>query len=771
VTNCDSLKTWLGSEGHQVRSDNDGEMVVHTIEHAFARELAARPELERDHDHRRGCMRRAIRSAAKQLIGSYAAVVVDPVSKVCWAIKQGSSLYFGVGQDETGGAFGLASSDLSAVLKFTRALVSIVEGEVVEYDASKFQVFHVADDSDPEDRTPVRSRLRAQDTALVPPFTTFMEQEIAAQETTCDDVIRLHLGGSDALRIIEPALASLGEDRTANLYGLVEDLRSKYEEQDIRDTFDKIVHHEDIASISKALSESDRAALSEPHRSHPLVSEEAALFTDLRNSSHRGEAINPGSKDDGQRLTTQIMDALLELEEVTEYTVASGRFSKFVDDTTRRGGRILVVCCGSSLNAALAGALFFHEVAGVEILPVLPGEFRGRFSETLRDGDLIIAISQSGETKDLIDVLNDVTATGRDIRRVGLVNNVNSTLAQEKSDLLIPLRCGPEVAVPATKSYMNQMTVLLALALRVGRSRAQAEGDPARRAELERALSDHESRFTRIPSLIRETNECTRDAIEEAAHLLYLTPSIHILATRITSVAKEGALKVREVVLNHTEGFEGSEFKHGPNTILGWNTVLGPTQVDALLRRLGSDLQALLHRASLDQIPTDDYPQIVQAALDSVFNPRAPEVALNAIHQTLVRETVQHGPLLDALYADYPLIYVTGPDPRDVHLTVSQINTHKIRGSSTVVIAEDQPDLRQAASRPPSDGDGYRHVYIPLPRTGDTILTNFSAIVALQSLALKMSLMKAAWLDRLGAKDHGVHPDVPKNVSKSITVD
>ena len=90
---------------------------------------------------------------------------------------------------------------------------------------------------------------------------------------------------------------------------------------------------------------------------------------------------------------------------------------------------------------------------------MLPGEFRGQSARSLKDGDLVIAVSQSGETKDLIDVLNDVMASGRAVGRIALVNNVNSTLAQEKSDLVIPLRCGPEIAVPATKSFMNQMVV------------------------------------------------------------------------------------------------------------------------------------------------------------------------------------------------------------------------------------------------------------------------------------------------------------------------
>ena len=142
VTNCDDLKGWLTSEGHQVLSDNDGEMVVHTVEHYFAAELQARKGDGTDVSHRRACMRAAILAAGGRLKGSYAAVVVDPISRTLWAIKQGSSLYFGFGRDEQGD-FALASSDLSSVLKLTRVLIPMSEGEFIEYTADAYQLYTI----------------------------------------------------------------------------------------------------------------------------------------------------------------------------------------------------------------------------------------------------------------------------------------------------------------------------------------------------------------------------------------------------------------------------------------------------------------------------------------------------------------------------------------------------------------------------------------------------------------------------------------------------
>jgi glucosamine--fructose-6-phosphate aminotransferase (isomerizing) len=696
VTNCDDLKRWLTSEGHTVLSDNDGEMVVHTVEHFFARELDS---VEAgDPSARRSAMRRAIVAASGRLQGSFAAVIVDPVTSTAWAIKEGSSLYFGVGADAIGGRFAIASSDLSSVLTLTHVVVPITEGECVEYVAGAYRVYamkartvkgagagEIQAAGQALERAPVRTRLRALDTALVPPFTTFMDQEISAQEQAVRDVVAMFLGGSEAARAVsEP------EEREA-VEAALDAVRGECDTARVGERFHAFV---DQPSVRAWLADAP-AGCTTPAALH---SSDAALLGDLRDLA----------RDDRDRAVVQLLDAWLEAAEVREFSDGVDRFRAICAEAVRVRGRLYAICCGSSFHAAKVAAMFFADLAGVELTPLLPGEFRGQVARTLTDDDVVIAVSQSGETKDLIDVLNDIITSGCRARRVAIVNNVNSTIALEKSDLVIPLRCGPEVAVPATKSFMVQMVVFYGLALALG-SRLAGTTRGVRDLELRR---EH---FRRLPDLIRETVEATRGAIEKAAALLYLRPSLHLLATRATAVAKEGALKIREVVLNHTEGFEASEFKHGPNTILGVNTVIGLAEAEAL----------------------------AAGRID----------------------------LASALRADYPLVYITGPDARDVALTVSQINTHKIRGASTVIVAEESAALRGAADKAPDGQPHYRSVYITLPPTGDTLLAMFSSIVALQRLALGMSLLKKAHLDRLGIADHGVDPDAPKNVSKSITVD
>jgi glucosamine 6-phosphate synthetase-like amidotransferase/phosphosugar isomerase protein len=721
VTNCDALKQALTEQGHAVLSDNDGEMVVHAIEHAFAVGLGTLDPLdERVPERRRERMRAAIVEAGARLQGSYAAVVVDPVSRCAWAIKAGSSLYFGIGADPSFGRFGIASSDLSSVLKLTRVVVPMSEGEFVEFDtAGTWQLYGLADRTLPSKngprrlhagqpiaRAPVRSRLRAEDTALLPPFATFMDQEIHAQPATVRSVVRLFEGGSLAARALLPYLGACGEPQREALRHGWDKLREAIDDDAIRTGFEHLVDAGPLGALADTVPADllERGTNAPPAQlAHRLASTEAGFLADLL-----GFARNPRDL-----LAVRMLDVLVEDEELREFRAAADRFCDLVLRADEGRGRMFVVCCGTSHHAARAAAMFFDALAGVAIVPLLPGEFRGQCVRGLRDGDVLVAVSQSGETKDLIDVVNDVLASGKQVATVALVNNVNSTLAQEKADLVLPLRCGPEIAVPATKSFLNQLAVFYGLALRLGERRA---GDDTERAR----LTEARQRFVGLPDLVAETLRTTESAIDEAAELLYLLPSVHVLATRMVSVALEGALKIREVVLNHTQGYEASEFKHGPNTILGWNSVWGPPHVQRLLAR----------------------------------HPGGQEVGA-----------------LQAAYADYPLVYVTGPDERDIALTVSQVNTHKIRGATTLVIAEDHPALRQAASKPPADNPDYRHRFIVLPATGDTLLTAFTASVVLQRMALAMSRRKAAWLDAAGVRDHGVHPDVPKNVSKSITVD
>ena len=215
ITNTRELKHFLLSEGHNVVSDNDGEMLVHTIEHYFDNELTKFPiKKQNDFETRKNCFRKAIIKASNKMVGSYAAVVVDPQTEVSYAIKAGSSLYFGIGEVEENNNFGLVSSDLTAVLKFTKSLVNLREGEMVEFKNNDFKIYAfknlkikrpnlndlIIKAGELINKKSVRSKLRAEDTELLPKFNYFMEEEIFAEVESSRKLIKVFNNGSNTGR-------------------------------------------------------------------------------------------------------------------------------------------------------------------------------------------------------------------------------------------------------------------------------------------------------------------------------------------------------------------------------------------------------------------------------------------------------------------------------------------------------------------------------------------------------------------------------------------
>lgn len=778
ITNTRELKNFLLSEGHNVVSDNDGEMLVHIVEHYFDNELAKlKTEEQTKAKYRRKCMRKSIIQAAKKMVGSYAAIIVDPFTETSYAIKAGSSLYFGIGEVDNN-KFGLASSDLTAILKFTKMLINIREGECVEFQNDNYSIFafkHLKvkragqDDlsyepGDTISKVAVRSKLRAEDTELLPSFEYFMEQEIYAETESSGKLIKLFKGGSNTgrrmLDLLKKEEILVEKEKLHKEITIIDDFEkqkkifSNFAESKIAEDFYNKVKQNYTAIYNELVKENFKKKY--------FFSSDMNLFLELMNSEFNKKRL----------LLAKALDSISEMIDVNEFNESVMHFLTIIENTNKKNRNIYTIACGTSYHATLVAALFFNEIANIELIPILPGNFRGQYSKSLQNNDVIIGVSQSGETKDLVDIFNDIERSDLDIKKVVLVNNMNSTLGQEKSDVSIPISCGPEIAVPATKSFINQITLFYYLAVKVAEMKLNniENKSSSEYHKLRKIVDFRWSSIENIPQLIQETIQTTKEQIEFVAGKIYMEPSMHILATKITGVAKEGALKIRETVLNHTEGGEASEFKHGPNTILGKNTVFGIKNIKAIVKHYNNIIKEMEEFAEKRNISYDERRKITLAISNYVFS-RSYPFNLSQKALKLFKEIIEDYDFFEHAYRNYPLIYVTGPDERDVNLTISQINTHKIRGGDTFIIAEENDKLLENAHMNPHDEGYYGWGYIILPRTGDSLMTTFSSTIVLQLLALKMSIKKMGYLDRLCIKDHGVHPDVPKNVSKSITVD
>ncbi len=739
ITNCDQLKLWLTDLGHKVLSDNDGEMLVHSVEHFFAIELKKGDE--KDPKYRYKALKKAIMDAAQKITGSFAAVIVDPVTENMASIKAGSSLYMGQGHDANGGSFIIVSSDLASVLSQTKILLPINENEFCMFNDKEFAFYNLYTGAELK-REPVRSKLKIEETKLNEPFKYFMEQEIFNQVESSKRVIDLYAQGSSDVDIVNKL-----EKKDKKTIDYVKDAAMKLSSSTNWRAFED--ECKTVLSSTQLKTLKDELKANGVKLNRPFSSSLSSFLEELgvqqSLSSYREELC--------------VIDFIVSADETRD---SKARVDKFVDIVSKahsNGKNIYCVACGTSYNAAKTAAVFFDHIAGINIFPMLPGDFRSHASNAVNNGDVIIGISQSGETKDLIDIINQIKESGKKTTNVVIVNNINSTLALEKSELYLPLYCGSEIAVPATKSFINQLVVLYILAIGVAE-------------QLGVNVKTFRENLNRVPALIAETIETTKKNIGVVAEELFLEPSIHLLATGMQGIAREGALKIREVVLNHTEGYEATEFKHGPNTILGVNTIFGLDAVRALLKKFSDIINDTLDSERGKDMDSKSLHRLYNAVADYAFMDIKPK-ELCPKELELFNTIFKDHNFFNTMYTNYPLIFITGPSDRDVNLTISQINTHKIRGANIYVIAEENKLLHDACSKPVLNkyGANYRFGYITLPRTGDNILPFFSSAVVLQLLALDMSIKKLTFLDKLEIDDHGVHPDSPKNVSKSVTVD
>jgi glutamine---fructose-6-phosphate transaminase (isomerizing) len=203
---------------------------------------------------------------------------------------------------------------------------------------------------------------------------------------------------------------------------------------------------------------------------------------------------------------------------------------------------IYLVGCGTSYHACLLGAYYFNQVAARPAVAVLGPQFVEQYDRTLGAQDTAVFVSQSGETKDVLNAVKVMRERGG--RVLGVLNVLGSSLAHA-SDVYLPLACGYEISVPATKTFVNQAVLFLHLATRL------AGRDP--------------SSLDLLPGLLSRTLEATDAAAQEVARYLHTWNDMYYLGYGLTHpIALEGALKLKEITYAHCEGIFSSEFKHGP---------------------------------------------------------------------------------------------------------------------------------------------------------------------------------------------------------------
>ncbi|MCU0822067.1 MAG: glutamine--fructose-6-phosphate transaminase (isomerizing) [Spirochaetes bacterium] len=216
--------------------------------------------------------------------------------------------------------------------------------------------------------------------------------------------------------------------------------------------------------------------------------------------------------------------------------------------------RIIFIACGTSWHAGLIGEYLIEEYARIPVEVEYASEFRYR-KPILKKGDLVIVISQSGETADTLAALREAKARG--VKVLGVTNIVGSTIARE-SDGGVYIHAGPEIGVASTKAFTSQITVLLLITILLARRKDMTAEEGRNYLEELRKIPKHVKKILDNAAEVEKIAEIYKDN----RNFLYLGRGLQF------PVALEGALKLKEISYIHAEGYPAAEMKHGPIALI-----------------------------------------------------------------------------------------------------------------------------------------------------------------------------------------------------------
>src|SRR5271170_4627989 len=248
--------------------------------------------------------------------------------------------------------------------------------------------------------------------------------------------------------------------------------------------------------------------------------------------------------------------------------------------------KLIIAASGSSRHAGLAGEIMIEDHSGVAVDVEYASEYCYRSTHAAVD-PIVMVVTQSGETADTIAAQREALTRG--VKTIAVSNVAEATIPREASAALIT-GAGPELAVPATKSFTTQVTILYLMALFLARKRGRMTTEVTR---------SYLQRLLRLPDAIENNLRVWDDLAEQFAEkhfqaekFLYLGRGVHY------AIAREGALKLKEISYAHAEGYPAGELKHGPNALVDENL---PVVVLATCDRSDPD-SVLRYRRTLDVI-------------------------------------------------------------------------------------------------------------------------------------------------------------------------
>lgn len=296
-----------------------------------------------------------------------------------------------------------------------------------------------------------------------------------------------------------------------------------------------------------------------------------------------------------------------------------------IESALRTFEKLIIAASGSSRHAGLAGEIMIEDLSGVAVNVEYASEYCYRSTHAAVD-PIVMVITQSGETADTIAAQREALTRG--VKTIAISNVPDTTIVREAGAALIS-GAGPEKSIPATKSFTTQLTILYMMALFLARKRGRMTSEVTR-TDLQcllRLPEQIEGQLARWDELAEEFGRVHF----KAEKFLYLGRGVHY------AIAREGALKLKEISYAHAEGYPAGELKHGPNALVNETlpvVVLAtfdrhdPDSVLRYRRTLEVMKEVRSRRGALVAVATEGDQEVGSIAEHVFYVPPAPELLL-----------------------------------------------------------------------------------------------------------------------------------------------
>lgn len=292
------------------------------------------------------------------------------------------------------------------------------------------------------------------------------------------------------------------------------------------------------------------------------------------------------------------------------------RSSELSDEIVRKMQNIHIIACGTAYHAGCFGKYLFEKLFRIPVTVDVASEFRYR-EPIIGPDTLVLLISQSGETADTIASLEEAKRQGA--MTMGIVNVRGSTIARE-ADCVLYTKAGPEIAVASTKAFTAQLITLYILGLKLAQERE---------IEVPYPMDEIIESLLKMPQLVAETIEMVEPGIKEMAKIIAKYEHCYFLGRNMDEpIAREGALKLKEISYVHAESYPAGELKHGTIALIEKGTPVIPvmTQEDTFEKMISNIQEVIAREAQILAIVREGLNGLEGIADRIITVPNAPDI-------------------------------------------------------------------------------------------------------------------------------------------------